>query len=649
MTRAALAAVVAAVLAASGAAWAARLPDWARDIADAAPQLDEAVTKQVSRVLVYEKLVRVQPDGLLRTRLRLAKQALSVRADDEDVGLTLFQFREGAKIRRSRAWHVPPGERAEKNVGEFDAAVGDSFFTDDLARSVQVAGLKRGSLVFFEFESDEVPQTLDFVEFFRQSEPLGLGRLVVELPPGWSLRSAWLRGDGPAPQVSGATYTWQITDLPLIDDSDDLAPDADESCPGLALSLRPADGAASPPAFADWVALARWYQSLAANRDAASPEIVAAAKTIAQAAAGSPLAVARESYRFVRDRVRYVANDIGKGGYEPRAAESTMRDLYGDCKAKTTLLRTLLAANGISSYPLLVNSSLRRTVADDVPSVQSFNHVVLAIALPSEQVADVPALVDFGDVGRLLIADPTAPEHVFGAIPVELADRRGLLVAGERSRVVALPDAAAAWNRVERRIEARLNPDRTVAYTATTRYVGEPAAVARAAWRDSARETQESLQEDLRHEFVGASVSEAQVQEETADGALVETVSWTTAPLPPSGTQANVALFPGALDKLYRVPLAKRKTPVRYLYPRTLRTEIVLGGAPAQAVLPGPRNARGDGWSVETTFERDDAAVRGRFTLTLSRQEFAAEALGDLKKLYAAANNAADAVLYLSP
>jgi transglutaminase-like putative cysteine protease len=43
---------------------------------------------------------------------------------------------------------------------------------------------------------------------------------------------------------------------------------------------------------------------------------------------------------LVQDRVRYVALEMGAGGYVPTDAETTWSRRYGDCKGKTALLRT---------------------------------------------------------------------------------------------------------------------------------------------------------------------------------------------------------------------------------------------------------------------------------------------------------------------
>src|SRR2546425_8998451 len=51
---------------------------------------------------------------------------------------------------------------------------------------------------------------------------------------------------------------------------------------------------------------------------------------------------------MVRDRVRYVAVELGLAGYQPRPSGETLAKLYGDCKDKATLLQSALALGKIS-------------------------------------------------------------------------------------------------------------------------------------------------------------------------------------------------------------------------------------------------------------------------------------------------------------
>ena len=88
---------------------------------------------------------------------------------------------------------------------------------------------------------------------------------------------------------------------------------------------------------------------------------------------------ARRLYDFVARNVRYVSISLGIGRYQPHSASDVLQNGYGDCKDKHTLFSAMLRAEGIQSYPVLIDSS--RKLDADVPSPAQFDHVITAARL----------------------------------------------------------------------------------------------------------------------------------------------------------------------------------------------------------------------------------------------------------------------------
>ena len=65
---------------------------------------------------------------------------------------------------------------------------------------------------------------------------------------------------------------------------------------------------------------------------------------------------------------------LGGGRYQPRDAAEVLRDAYGDCKDKHTLLAALLEAVGLQASAALINSETK--IDPDFPSPSQFNHVI---------------------------------------------------------------------------------------------------------------------------------------------------------------------------------------------------------------------------------------------------------------------------------
>ena len=147
------------------------------------------------------------------------------------------------------------------------------------------------------------------------------------------------------------------------------------SSPRLGVNLVPAvsrNTASMAPEFKDWVGLARWHSELTETQ--AEPDEAIRAKASALIAdAETTLAKIRAVAQFVQG-INYVSVQMGisrGGGYRPHAAPEILRRLYGDCKDKTTLMRSLLRAANIGSHAVAVFSGDRDYVRPEWASPTS--------------------------------------------------------------------------------------------------------------------------------------------------------------------------------------------------------------------------------------------------------------------------------------
>ncbi|HEV8691811.1 MAG TPA: DUF3857 domain-containing protein [Ideonella sp.] len=181
--------------------------------------------------------------------------------------------------------------------------------------------------------------------------------------------------------------------------------------------------------FADWADVARWAARVfaPANRAPAAP-VRAQAESLAQAAGATPAERTRRTLDFVQNEVRYFGTEIGANTHQPAEPEQVLKQRFGDCKDKATLLVALLRVQGIGATPLLVSTALHGDVNLLLPSPLAFNHVITR--------------VEVGDKAWLL--DGTRA-HQTG--PLAERESHGLgfgLLADERTAALsALPDSRA--------------------------------------------------------------------------------------------------------------------------------------------------------------------------------------------------------------
>jgi transglutaminase-like putative cysteine protease len=182
---------------------------------------------------------------------------------------------------------------------------------------------------------------------------------------------------------------------------------------------------------------------------AASAAVTAAVTELAAEIVGSAsdrATQARLLSEWVTQNVRYVAVSVGQGTLAPTPPDATIGNRYGDCKAATALLAALLAARGIASEAVLINTNLARYVLPETP-VADFNHVILY----------VPELD--------LYVDPTWNYAAFGVLPWGLHGKPVVHAVDGRSRVGRTPSLRAEDNVSEVATLATISADGRISGT----------------------------------------------------------------------------------------------------------------------------------------------------------------------------------------
>src|SRR5258708_20389174 len=124
-----------------------------------------------------------------------------------------------------------------------------------------------------------------------------------------------------------------------------------------------------------------WYQGLTSGRRDASPELKQKVASLTSSTS-TPLARMKTLGDFAQRDIRYVAIELGIGGWQPHAAAEVFNHHYGDCKDKATLMGPMLHEIAIDSSYVVVNSE-RGSVTPDTPAhMGGFDHAIIAIKLP---------------------------------------------------------------------------------------------------------------------------------------------------------------------------------------------------------------------------------------------------------------------------
>jgi tetratricopeptide (TPR) repeat protein len=162
--------------------------------------------------------------------------------------------------------------------------------------------------------------------------------------------------------------------------------------------------------------------------------------------------------QMVQDDVRYQLIALGTGNYEPQRPADTWQKRYGDCKAKTLLLLSILRRLGIEAEPVMANSSMGDLVGEMLPAAQAFDHVFV-----HAKVAGEDYWLDGTNLGSRLADIHDVPR--FGKV---------LPIRGTGAALIDLPRRANARPEVDVTIayDQSAGPHLPVPYTLTLRYAG---------------------------------------------------------------------------------------------------------------------------------------------------------------------------------
>lgn len=137
--------------------------------------------------------------------------------------------------------------------------------------------------------------------------------------------------------------------------------------------------------FRDWQQVAGWAEGLFTSAAAGdSPEVDAQAAAI-RAAAATPEQRVVLALDFVQKQVRYLGTEIGANSHLPARPEQVMKQRFGDCKDKVSLLAALLRRLEIDATPVLVSTPYRQAVAGMLPSPLAFNHAIAMVQVGGQK------------------------------------------------------------------------------------------------------------------------------------------------------------------------------------------------------------------------------------------------------------------------
>ena len=422
---------VLAFLTCASAALARGTPDWVK--AAAATAIPTLPGNPRGVVLLDETTTTVSAAGEIRTLHRSVVKILT--SAGRDLGEIVVRADAETRIKSLRAWSVT-AKGEEWQAGDREAietsAVQGELYSDQKLVVLRVPGAEPGNVIAFEYERRGRPYSLEAAWVFQEDVPVMLSRYSLVLPEGWAHDEKWFNSAGVAAVKTGETTSWEMRNVPSLKDEPHRA-SYEVIAARLSVNFIPPREQVAGKAHRTWDDVAAWYATLTSDRGVVTPVLATKARELTAGKTSTFDKVAAIG-AFTQHDVRYVAVEIGIGGYQPHFAGDILTNRYGDCKDKVTLMRAMLQEVGVASNYVLATTQ-RRTVEPGFPSVEGFNHVVVAVPLGADAPA-LPAVITHPRLGKVLLFDPTDEMTPVGSLPEYLQNNELLVVTPQGGTVI---------------------------------------------------------------------------------------------------------------------------------------------------------------------------------------------------------------------
>jgi hypothetical protein len=277
----------------------------------------------------------------------------------------------------------------QNEIKDISAVSGSSFFEDDRLKYADFTHFQYPYTLVFSYEK-KVEGLYNYPsKKFRSSEKMVVlnSDLRVTVPVGFRFKYKAYNMDGEVQkkvEKGKEMYTWNVKNL-MLSKSNDMLPHYKyfEKC----VNLSPVDfiEGGYKGKLESWEDLGFWINSLNAGRDQLSDatkqkitDLVKDCKTDREKV--------KAIYEYMQGKTRYVAIMFGIGGYQPYSADYVDTKGYGECKALSNYMHSLLKAAKIKSYYALISAG---GFADDIETnfpMNQFNHVILCVPMEKDTV-----------------------------------------------------------------------------------------------------------------------------------------------------------------------------------------------------------------------------------------------------------------------
>ncbi len=207
----------------------------------------------------------------------------------------------------------------------------------------------------------------------------------IKVPSGMKIRYKAERMPENKPIVSevgeGTVYKWSVSNIPALE-KEPYSPGLSNIIPIVRAAPIDFCMAGQCGNMSDWNNLGKWVGTLMTGREEISPQLKDKL-TVLVADASTDKEKVQRIFEYLQKTTRYVSIQLGIGGYQPMSAADVEKNGFGDCKALSNYMKSMLAAVGIPSVYTVIGTD-RENLYTDYADLGQMNHVILAVPMSAD-------------------------------------------------------------------------------------------------------------------------------------------------------------------------------------------------------------------------------------------------------------------------
>ena len=321
------------------------------------------------------------------------------------------------------------------------------FYSDAKVCLVNIPFETKGLPVSFSYEKKYKDVKYLTSVYFHESVPIEEKTIVFNVP-SWlevEFREFNFEGYGITKersqnnQTSTTTFTYRMQNIPSFQ-REYHSPNIAKSYPHIVVVSKSfTDNNQKKVLFESVKDLYTWYNSLCKqvnnNPDELKPIVGQLTKD-----KKTDVEKVESMYYWVQEKVRYIAFENGIMGFKPEAAQTVLKNKYGDCKGKANLITQMLKIAGYDARLTWIGTS-DLPYDYSLPSLVVDNHMICTLILD----------------GKRYYLDGTEENMAFNDYAHRIQGKQVLIQDGENYILDKVPEYTAEHNKVETNMKLKID------------------------------------------------------------------------------------------------------------------------------------------------------------------------------------------------